>query len=175
MGWTKGGVRLGFGVLVFHPAAHSHPLVSRLFLLTPGVQPGGSQASRKLGLVCQPLGNHWSLQACVKKGSIREGVGGTGRLRGDGLNWPPLAGFRCHVTASQVSQVWGWRVPCFPPPDSWTERTRGAGVAAWVASSLAFSYQYLPPAPSQLCCPRPPTRPGIRTGTQVGDGVIWVC
>lgn len=92
---------------------------------------------------------------------------------GDRLNWPPLPGFRCHVTAPQASQgspVWAWSVPNYPPADSWAQR--------WCSLSGAFSLVELHhlsacPIPTPSCDTPGPTHawgstPGLK------DAQVWV-
>ena len=90
------------------PPCRPLPLASVQALPTPGILPGGSQAIQKSwAWFASPWESLESPGLCEER--INQGTGRRNREapRGDGLSWPPLAGFRCHVTASQVSQVWG--------------------------------------------------------------------
>lgn len=140
--------------------------MSGLFLLLTSCQ-GVPKRSKRAGLGLPAPGSPWSLRAGVKKGSGKrdEEPGGSS---GDRLNWPPLPGFRCHVTESQVSQVRDWRAPSYPPPDSWAELWWGFG-GRLGGSSLSWSYTACPHTPPTVLLQVPHT-PGVpRKGSGRGS------
>ncbi|XP_032720467.1 uncharacterized protein LOC116871756 [Lontra canadensis] len=155
---TKGGVRIQFGVL-----SSTSPSTPGLFVLLASRQ-GFPKLSQRAGLGSPAPGNPWSLQAGVKSGRGR-GPRHEEAPPGDRAHWPPPAGFRCHVTASQVFQVWGWRVRRSPPDR--TERWWGSGGS----SGCSFSLGELPaPAYPHNCATWAPHTPAL---LQRGAGGGW--